>query len=128
MQLPYIYIESASISTLETEPNSPVRVTATIANKGTVNGSAKIRLYVNGHEEPGQAVMLASGQSRTLYFDVSRSEPGTYQVYVNGTAAGIFKVSDNFGSNAVLAISSLCLLGALFIAILMVLRRRQSYS
>jgi len=128
MQLPYIYIESASISTFETEPNSPVLVTATVANKGTVNGSAKIRLYVNGYEEPGQAVMLASGQSRTLTFDVSRSEPGTYQVYVNGTSAGSFKISDNFGNNVILVISSLCLLGALFIAILMALRRKQSYS
>ena len=72
--------------------------------------------------------MLASGQSRTLSFDVSRSEPGAYQVYVNGTAAGVFTVSDNFGNNAILVISTLCLLGALFIGILMILRRRQSYS
>ena len=124
--MPYIYIESASISTAETEPNSPVRVTATVANKGTVNGSAKIRLYVNGYEEPGQGVILESGQSRTLSFDVSRAEPGAYQVYVNGTSAGTFKVSDNLGGNAIILVSSLCLLGALLIAILMVLRRRQS--
>ena len=127
MPMPYIYIENASLSASRVEPDSPVRVTATVANKGTVNGSAKIRLYVNGHEEPAQAVMLASGQSRTLSFDVSRSEPGAYQVYVNGTAAGVFTVSDNFGNNAILVISTLCLLGALFIGILMILRRRQSY-
>jgi uncharacterized repeat protein (TIGR01451 family) len=126
MQMPFIYIESAYISASQVEPNSPVRVTATIANKGTVNGSSKIRLYVNGYEEPGQGLTLASGQSRTLTFDVSRSEPGTYQVYVNGTSAGSFKVSDNSGSNAILIMSTLCLLGALFIGILMVLRRRQS--
>jgi hypothetical protein len=102
-----------------------VKVTAIVANKGTVKGSAKIRLYVNGYEEPAQGVVLASGQSRTLSFDVSRTEPGAYQVYVNGTPAGSFTVSDSSGSNAILVISSLCLLGALFIAILMLLRRRQ---
>jgi hypothetical protein len=126
MQMPYIYIESARLSSSQVEPNSPIQVSATISNKGTVNGSAKIRLYVNGYEEPGQGVILASGQSRTLTFDVSRSEPGTYQVFVNGTSAGSFTVSDNFGGNAILVASMLCLLGAFFIGILMVLRRRQS--
>ena len=124
--MPYIYIESASIFPSQVEPNSPIKVTATVANKGTVNGSAKIRLYVNGYEEPGQGVILASGQSRTLSFDVSRAEPGTYQVYVNGASAGTFNVSDSFGSNTILIFSSLCLLGAVIIGLLMVLRRRQS--
>jgi hypothetical protein len=125
MQMPYIYIESAGLSASQVEPGSPVKVTAVVANKGTVNGSANIRLYVNGYEEPAQGVLLASGQSRTLSFDVSRAEPGAYQVYVNGTPAGSFTVSDSFGNNAILVISSLCLLGALFISVLMVLRRWQ---
>jgi hypothetical protein len=128
MQMPYIYIENASLSTSQVEPNSPVQVLATVANKGPVNGSAKITLYVNGYEEPGQGVILAGGQSRTLTFYVARSEPGTYLVYVNGTSAGSFTVSDNSGGNAILVISSLCLLGALFIAIVMLMRRKQSYS
>jgi hypothetical protein len=123
--MPYIYIESARLSASQVEPGSSVKVTAVVANKGTVNGSAKIRLYVNGYEEPAQGVLLASGQSRTLSFDVSRAEPGAYQVYVNGTPAGSFTVSDSFGNNAILVISSLCLLGALFISVLMVLRRWQ---
>jgi subtilase family serine protease len=126
MQMPFIYIESAHISASQVEPNSPVHVTATVANKGTVNGSFKIRLYVNGYEEPGLGVTLASGQSRTLTFDVSRSEPGAYQVYVNGTPAGSFEVNDNSSNNAVLIMSTLCLLGALFIGILLALRRRQN--
>jgi len=126
MQMPLIYIENAYISSAETVPNTPVQVTATVSNKGTAKGSAKIRIFVNGYEDSGRGVTLASGQSRTLTFDVSRAEPGTYQVYVNGTPAGSFTVSDSFGSNIILVGSSLCLLGALFIAILMVLRRRQS--
>jgi len=125
MPMPYIYIESASLSASQVEPDSPVKVTAIISNKGTVNGSTAVKLYVNGSTEAAQGVSLASGQSRAVSFDIVKAEPGQYQVYVNGTSAGSFTVSDNFGNNAILVISTLCLLGALFIAILMLLRRRQ---
>jgi len=73
-----------------------------------------------------RGLTVKSGSSIPVQFTVSREIPGTYSVYVNGVSAGSFSVSDNLGNNIVLVLSSLCLLTALFIGILMMLRRRQN--
>ena len=127
MQLPYIYIQSASLSTVRVTPNSPVTVTAIFANKGTVNGSTAVKLYVNGYTEASQGVALASGQSRSVAFDIVKAEPGQYQVYVNGTSAGSFTVEDTSSSDIILAVSLACILAALVLGGIMVMRRRRAY-
>ena len=127
MQLPYIYIQSASLSTERVAPNNPVTVTAIFANKGTVNGSTAVKLYVNGLTEAAQGVALASGQSRAVSFDIVKAEPGQYQVYVNGTSAGSFTVEDTYSSDIILAASLACILAALVLGAIMIMRRRQAY-
>jgi len=127
MQLPYIYLQSASLSTARVTPNSPVTVTAVFANKGTVNGSMAVKLYVNGYSEAAQGVALASGQSRTVSFDIVKAEPGQYQVYVNGTSAGSFTVEDTYSSDIVLTVSLACILAALVLGTIMIMRRRRAY-
>ena len=126
MPLPYIYIQSASLSTGKVTPNSPVTVTAIFANKGTVNGSTAVKLYVNGYTEAAQGLALASGQSRTVSFDIVKAEPGQYQVYVNGTSAGSFTVEDTYSSDIVLAVSLACILAAFVLGVIMIIRRRQA--
>ena len=54
VQLPNIQIQSASLSESKVAPGTPVTVTADIANRGTVNGTMRIKLYVNGEEESSQ--------------------------------------------------------------------------
>lgn len=126
INLPNITVQSASLSSSKVQPGVPVTVSAVIANRGTVNGSAKITIYVNGEQDQNYGVTVNSGKSIKLQFAVSREQPGTYSVYVNGVSAGSFSVSDNLGSNIVLVLSSICLLTALFIGIFMILRRRQN--
>jgi hypothetical protein len=67
-------------------------VTASLGNRGAVNGNKKVTVYVNGQEEAAQGVTVNSGGSAQLAFDISRSEPGEYSVYVDGTPAGSFRV------------------------------------
>ena len=67
-------------------------MTADITNKSAVNGNKKVTLYVNGQVETTQGVTVNSGGSSQLTFNVSRSEPGDYSVYVDGVPAGSFKV------------------------------------
>jgi len=127
MQLPYIYIQSATLSAARVTPNSPVTVTAVFANKGTVNGSTAVKLYVNGYSEAAQGVALASGQSRSVSFDIVKAEPGQYQVYINGTSAGSFTVEDTYSSDIVLTASLACILAALVLCAIMIVRRRRAY-
>ena len=90
--LPNIVTQSASLSAKTVTPGTPITVTADITNKGAVNGSKKVTVYVNGQEETSQGLTVNSGGSTKLTFKVSRSEPGDYNVYVDGVPAGSFKV------------------------------------
>jgi archaellum component FlaG (FlaF/FlaG flagellin family) len=102
-------------------------VTADIANKSTVNGNKQITVYVNGEIETTQGLTLNSGDSSKLTFNVSRSEPGTYKVYVDGAPAGSFKVEAVTASDAIL-IASVAFLAIAFVCGLFIMRRRQGIT
>ncbi|MFA5398955.1 MAG: CARDB domain-containing protein [Dehalococcoidia bacterium] len=127
MQLPNLLVQSASLSTSKVLPGTLVTVTANIANKGTVNGSTRIKLYVNGEEDSSQGVTVESGGSRQVYFTVNRSQPGTYDVYVGGVQAGTFMVENEIDPNIILLCSCTLILISLALGIVYVLRRR-NYS
>ncbi len=122
--LPSIAVQSASLSVKTVTPGTPVTVTAGVANKSTVNGNKKVTLYVNGQVETEQAVTVSSGGSSQLSFNVSRSEPGDYNVYVDGVPAGSFKVEMFRESDGILIFSAV-LVALAFIIGMVMLRRRQ---
>jgi hypothetical protein len=125
VSLPSVSVQGASLSATKVAPCTPVTVTANIANTGTVNGSARLTLYINGQEESSQGITVNSGSSTPVTFTVSRNEPGTYSVYVGGTNAGSFVV-DQFADPNIILYISLALLGLAFvIGLLFILRRRQ---
>jgi hypothetical protein len=119
-----ITVQSASLSAKSVTPGTPVTVTADIANKSTVNGSKKVTLYVNGQVETTQGVTVNSGSSSKLTFNVSRSEPGDYSVYVDGVPAGSFKVELMTANDGIL-IFSVVLVALALVAGMVVLWRRQ---
>jgi len=125
--LPSIQVQSATLSAAKVSPDMPVTVTADIVNRGTVNGSARIKLYVNGREDSSQGITLESGGNRPLYFTVSRSQPGTYVVYAGGIQAGSFIVEDAVDPNIILVVSCALIFSALVLGLLYILRR-QKYS
>jgi len=68
--------------------------------------------------------MVNSGGSTKLTFNVSRSEPGDYSVYVDGVPAGSFKVEMVTGNDGILIFSA-ALVAIVLILGLVMLRRRQ---
>ena len=122
--LPNIVTQSASISTRSVTPGTPVTVTADIINKSAVNGNKKVTLYVNGQVESTQGITVNSGGSSKLTFNVSRSEPGDYNVYVDGVPAGSFKVEMVTGPDTIL-IFSIALIAIAFLFGMIMLWRRQ---
>ena len=107
-QMSNIVVKTAAISTAKVGPGQPVDVTATVVNSGTTNGAAKVTLYVNGEQADASGLTLASGQSTPVHFQVSRNEPGTYSVYVNGVSAGNFTV-DTFANNDILIYAAIAI-------------------
>jgi len=122
---PVIQTQSASLSTRSVTPGTPVTVTADIINKSAVNGNKKVTLYVNGQVETTQGITVNSGGSSKLTFNVSRSEPGDYDVYVDGVPAGSFKVEMVTGPDSVLIFSAVLVALAFLIGMAMLWRRQQ---
>ena len=110
-------------SATKVTPGTPVTVTANVANTGTGNGASVIKVYVNGAEEARQGVTVNSGGTSQVSFDISRSDPGTYTVYVGGTQAGSFTV-DQFTPDTILYISGALVFFALVGGIIWITRRR----
>ncbi len=114
--IPNLVIQSASMSSNHVAAGQPVKLTTYVANRGTVNSQAVIKVYINGKEETRQPVSLASGQVIPVYFSISRNQPGTYHVLVNNVGAGSFSV-DEFGGAE---LPVFCIIGLLLLGILVV--------
>lgn len=128
VQLPNITVQSATLSASKVMPGTPVKVTAMVANRGTVNGSTRITLYVNGQEENTFGVAVNSGSTAPVQFSVSRDRPGSYSVYVSGTAAGSFTVEEIIDPNLVLMLSSALVFTALMLCVIYIRRKqRENY-
>ena len=126
MNFANLQVQSASISSSRVEPGTPITIIASVANKGTSNGTANIRVYINGQEEVSKGVAVSSGSLATVTFTISRNEPGTYAVYVGGVSAGSFTVDETANPNIILYISIALILLALVVDMAIMLRRKQT--
>jgi hypothetical protein len=121
---PTFTVQNASLSTGRPADGGLVTVNATIGNTSAVNGTTNIRLYVNGHVECERGVAVASGQQVPVSFNISRSEPGTYQVHVNGAPAGSFTVESSNMTDILLYASIASILMSLGLGSVYLVRRR----
>jgi len=126
ISLPNVFTHTASISTNSVAPGTPVKVTADIANRSTVNGNKRVTLYVNGQVENVQGITVNSGGSSKLTFYVTRSEPGDYTIYVDGVQAGSFKVESSRDSDIILWLSMAFVLASLILGMVYVMKRRRA--
>ena len=124
---PLFAVQSATVAAAKAAPGEQVEVTAMVTNKGGSNGTSKIVLYVNGQEADSKGIALSSGQSTPVSFKVSRNDPGTYQVSVNGVSAGSFTV-DLFNSNDMLIYGSIALFAVGMIGLLYYLMKRRTVA
>jgi len=114
-----IVVQSATITSTKVSPGEKVDITASVTNKGNSNGTSKVTLYINGQEAESKGISLTSGESTQVYFSVSRNDPGTYSVYVNGVPAGNLTV-DLFTNNdaliyGVIALFTIGIVGVLYL-------------
>jgi hypothetical protein len=121
---PIVGVSSAAVASTRVSPGDKVDISATISNKGGSVGTSKVTLFINGQEEESKGVTLASGESTTMHFSVSRSDPGTYTVNVNNVPAGSFTV-DQFKNNDALiyGVIALFIIGIAGILYLLIRKR-----
>ncbi len=72
------------VSPEQVVPNQQVEISINIGNDGGTTGTRSIALYINGVLEQSQTVSVSAGSAKTVVFTVTKSEPGTYQVMLEG--------------------------------------------
>ena len=84
-------VANLSIQPAEVEPNEMVTITVSVANTHDTWGIYSLVLQIDGVKEEEGQVMVGAGGTETVTFYVTRKEPGTYRVFVNGLS-GYFTV------------------------------------
>jgi len=89
---PTLIVANLSISPTTVSPGEKLTISATVSNVGA-QGTYVVELKVNGVVEATQSVTLSQNQSTTVSFTVSKDQPGTYQVELDGLK-GSFTVKE----------------------------------
>jgi len=77
-------VTSLDLSSEQVEPGQEVLVTVNVTNIGGCEGSYILNLTINGAVEQTKTVTLAPLASDTVTFTVTKEEPGTYTISVDG--------------------------------------------
>ena len=90
-------VKTLLIDPLEPSPGKDVTISVTVQNKSTDQPLTydSLKLYVNGANVDKKRVELKAGDSTTITFTVSKSEPGNFVVNV-GPKTGTFTVKSSF--------------------------------
>jgi len=77
-------VTSLDLSSAQVEPGQEVLVTVNVTNIGGCEDSYTLDLTINGAVEQTKTVTLAPLASDTVTFTVTKEEPGSYTIFVDG--------------------------------------------
>ena len=72
------------VSPEQGRPGQEFEISINVGNDGGTTGTRSIALYINGELEQSQAVSVSAGSAKLLVFQVTKYEPGVYQVLLEG--------------------------------------------
>jgi outer membrane protein assembly factor BamB len=111
--------------------NQPVTIAANMANSGDEPAKYTATLKINGQVEQVKTGMVSGHTAQPITFTVSKSQPGTYSVDINGQQSSftITGKGQSGSSTKIVIIMAIivCVLGALLLAALVIRRRRAGY-
>lgn len=81
-------VRTVDIETRRVAPGDPIRIVATVENRGTQAGTVTIPLRLGGERVGTETVRVPAGESRTVTFTHRLETAGTYSVDVGGVADG----------------------------------------
>jgi len=89
-----VHLNNISVSSTETQSGQPVTVLANVVNNGACTGSYNVALRINGKVEQQRTVEVSPGSAYPVKFTVTKSEPGTYEVAIEGQRASFRVIGD----------------------------------
>ncbi len=116
-----------TVSPESANPGQQVSVSVRVVNGGTGEASKTVVLKINDQNEAQKDVILASGKSQVVSFNVSKSEPGKYTVSVDAQSTS-FTVTESAGAPQGMSIPVLAVIiagGLLIIVLVIILVMRQ---
>jgi hypothetical protein len=110
-------------------------VSVRLVNTGTIEGAKTVVLKVNDSNAAQKEITLTPGKSQLVSFTVSKTEPGSYNVSIEGQSAS-FEVASGGAAGkeqpSGLSIPVMIIIGAgcllvLILVIVLIVRQRSSY-
>lgn len=128
---PDIRLQHLAVSPGQTYAGQPVTVLANVVNNGGQTGSYNVALRINGKVEQQRMVEVSPGSAHPVKFTVTKSQPGTYTVAIDGQKASftVIGAGSSTGSTTgskTSAVIALTLLGILLMASVVVLLLRRT--
>jgi len=96
----------------ETPAGQKLTISATISNSANFDGTYEGTLKINGMQEATKAVHVPPKSERTISFSVARSEPGTYDVDLDGLTGTFTVVAGAAGSDTAAGFPVAAVIGA----------------
>lgn len=87
LELATFQVSHLTVQPAEVQPKETVTVTVVVTNTGDMRGSHTVVLKINGQKEAEKTVSVAADASEIVTFSVTREEPGSYRVGVDGLSA-----------------------------------------
>ena len=124
-----VHLNGITVSSSETQPGQPVTVLANLVNNGASTGSYNVALRINGKVEQQRTVEVSPGTAYPVKFTVTKSEPGTYDVAIEGQKASFTVLGGGTASSApisggLIALIAIAVLILATVVVLMVSFRR----
>jgi len=117
------------VSPGQVHPNQQIEISINIGNTGGTAGTHEVNLYINGHFEDNQTVTVPAGSTQLVVFTVTRADPGTYYVSVDGHEGQFSVVGDApthwggpLGTGGIIAIIVVVI--ALVLGLVLIFRRQ----
>ena len=124
---PRISVKNVNVQPQQAEADQPVIIYASIANGGEQSGSFTAELKINGQVEEIKTGRVGSHSAVPLEFEISRSEPGTYEIDINGQQSYFIVTGEqnSMDSSRIIFIIGLiaCAIGVIVVSALLYRRR-----
>ncbi len=89
-QKPAAFITSnLSITPVRMKPGDTATVSVIVTNTGDRQGTYKVILNVNSIAEDSRDVTLVGGESKSVTFNITKSQPGTYAISIDTLSASL---------------------------------------
>ncbi|HIE17171.1 MAG TPA: hypothetical protein EYP71_03145 [Dehalococcoidia bacterium] len=97
---PQMSVQYLSVNPQQTYAGEPVTIITNVVNTGDEAGNYRVALKINGQVEETRMVSVGPQGTQPVKFIVTRSDPGTYRVVIDGQQSSFTVLGSGTGAAA----------------------------